>query len=113
MKRVGVSALLAGVLIASALPSANAVVTPGSKCSKVGTKQTYKGKVYTCIQLGKKLYWNNGKKVSTPKPTPKATPKATPIPTPTPTPTVKVQLEEFTFYAQRTLFEGGGNYELR
>lgn len=60
MKRIGVSALLAVALLLSALPSASAVVTPGSKCSKVGMKQTSKGKVYTCIKLGNKLYWNNG-----------------------------------------------------
>jgi hypothetical protein len=86
MKRLGASVLLAITLIASALPSANAVVTPGSKCSKAGVKQTYKGKVYTCIKLGKKLYWNNGALVvvSTPKPTPTQT--STPTPTPTPTP---------------------------
>ena len=49
----------------SALPTANAIVTPGSKCSKVGVKQTYKGKIYTCIKLGSKLYWNNGISVKT------------------------------------------------
>jgi len=60
MKRIGISALLATALLVSALPSANAVVNPGSKCSKAGVKQTYKGKIYTCIKLGSKLYWNNG-----------------------------------------------------
>ena len=42
------------------MPSSSASVTPGTKCSKVGTKQTSKGKVFTCIKLGSKLYWNNG-----------------------------------------------------
>ena len=60
MRRVWISILLIGTLILAALPSANAAVTPGSKCSKAGVKQTYKGKVYTCIKLGSKLYWNNG-----------------------------------------------------
>lgn len=59
MKRVGVSVLLAGTLILTAMPNGNAV-TPGSKCSKAGAKQIYKSKVYTCIKLGSKLYWNNG-----------------------------------------------------
>jgi hypothetical protein len=68
MKRIGVSILLAIALLASALPSASAVVTPGSKCSKAGVKQTYKGKVYTCVKLGSKLYWNNGTKVKTEAP---------------------------------------------
>ena len=73
MKRIGVSILLVATLLVSALPNANAVITPGSKCSKAGVKQTYKGKVYTCIKLGKKLYWNNGVKVTSPKPTPTPT----------------------------------------
>lgn len=60
MKRIVISLLLAVALLGSSLPSANAVVTPGSKCSKAGVKQTYKSKVYTCIKLGNKLYWNNG-----------------------------------------------------
>lgn len=74
MKRIGTAILLTTTLIVSALPSSNAAVTPGAKCSKAGMKQTYKGKVYTCIKLGKKLYWNNGTKVVTPKPT--STPSA-------------------------------------
>jgi len=65
MKRFGVSIFLAASLIVSALPTANAAVTPGSKCPKAGTKQTYNGKTYTCVKLGSKLYWNNGTKVTT------------------------------------------------
>jgi hypothetical protein len=78
MKRLGVSALLALALLGSALPNANAAVTPGSKCPKAGVKQTYKGKVYTCIKLGKKLYWNNGVRIVTSKPTPTQTASPTP-----------------------------------
>jgi hypothetical protein len=65
MKRIGVSILLVATLVVSALPSANAVAIPGSKCSKAGIKETYKGKIYTCIKLGTQLYWNNGTKIST------------------------------------------------
>lgn len=60
MKRYFGTGVVILALIVYALPSANAVVTPGSKCLKSGTKQTYKGKIYTCIKLGAKLYWNNG-----------------------------------------------------
>lgn len=63
MKRLGIAILLVSSLVVSALPVANASVTPGSKCSKAGQKQTFKGKVYTCVKLGTKLYWNNGTKV--------------------------------------------------
>ena len=63
MKRYTIAVLLALSLCVSGLPVANATITPGSKCSKAGMKQTYKGKVHTCIALGSKLYWNNGEKV--------------------------------------------------
>ncbi len=49
----------------SALPSASAAVTPGTKCSKAGIKEVYKGKTFTCIKSGQKLVWNNGVKVET------------------------------------------------
>jgi hypothetical protein len=68
MKRLGISILLVVSLLFSAIPSASAAVTPGTKCSKSGIKQTYKGKVYTCVKLGSKLYWNNGTKVKTAAP---------------------------------------------
>ena len=104
MKRIGVSALLATALLVSALPSASGVVTPGSKCSKAGLKQTYKGKVYTCIKLGKKLYWNNGIRFITPTPTPTVsvvptpTPTVSVVPTPTPTPTnLKAESSDLQF----------------
>lgn len=32
----------------------------GSSCSKVGLTQTYAGKKFTCIKLGKKLVWDKG-----------------------------------------------------
>jgi len=56
---------MAATLVISALPNANAVVTPGSKCSKAGDTQVYKGKTYTCIKSGGKLVWNKGVKVET------------------------------------------------
>jgi hypothetical protein len=71
MKRLGISILLVASLVVGALPTASAAITPGSKCSKSGIKQTYKGKIYTCIKLGSKLYWNNGVKVPVSTPSPK------------------------------------------
>ena len=91
MKRLGVSVVLIGTLILSVLPSANAAVAPGSKCSKAGVKQTYKGKVYTCIKLRNNLVWNKGvikvTPIATPKPSVAPTPKPTLVPTPTTQPT--------------------------
>ena len=81
MKKFSAGFLVCILFLLVGTSASNAAVTPGSKCSKAGMKQTYKGKTYTCIKLGKKLYWNNGTLVvvSTPKPT------ANPTPTPTPT----------------------------
>ena len=63
MKKLFIVALILSFSLSAT--SANAAVTPGSKCSKAGTKQTYKDKTYTCIKLGKKLYWDNGITFST------------------------------------------------
>jgi hypothetical protein len=72
MKRFTIATVLAASLVLSALSAAYAAVTPGSSCPKAGLKQTYKGKVYTCIKQGKKLVWSKGAVVV--KPTPKPTP---------------------------------------
>jgi hypothetical protein len=81
-------------------------ITPGATCKKVGQVQTYKGKKFTCIKMGKKLFWDNGIKLtsksnsSTPSPKPSPSLVPTPVPstssaptptskpTPTPTPTL-------------------------
>lgn len=71
-----------------------AKVTPWTVCNKLNSQEIYKGKIYTCIKLGKKLYWNNGVRFSvvpsaTPTPQTRVTslPSSTPTPTPTLTPT--------------------------
>ena len=99
MKRlVGYLLVILFTLSVSA-PLAHSAVTPGSKCSKTGVKQVFRGKTYTCIKLGKKLYWNNGvvvKVTSLPSPTvtviaipsPAPTVTVTAIPSPAPTVTV-------------------------
>lgn len=58
MKRLSV-ALLLFTLIPNQISFA-AKVTPGTACKKIGTQEVYKGKIFTCIKLGKKLYWDNG-----------------------------------------------------
>ena len=86
MKRFALPVLVALSLIVSTMPVSSAAVTSGTKCSKAGVKQNYKGKVFTCVKLGSKLYWNNGvKKIN---PSPKQTPQ--PEATPTPSPSVSV-----------------------
>lgn len=37
-----------------------AKVIPGSTCKRVNQQKIHKGKVFKCIKLGKKLYWDNG-----------------------------------------------------
>lgn len=37
-----------------------AKVIPGTKCLIEGEQQVFKKKTYTCIKLGKRLFWDNG-----------------------------------------------------
>lgn len=53
-------------------------VTPGTTCKKSGAQEVYKGKIYTCIKLGKKLYWNNGKVIKQVSATPSSSPSSSP-----------------------------------
>ena len=59
MKRA-IFILILGGFVCASLPEASASIAPGSKCSKAGMKSVYKNKSYTCIKLGKNLYWDNG-----------------------------------------------------
>jgi hypothetical protein len=43
----------------------SAAVKAGAKCEVVGQIKVKKSKEFTCIKLGKKLYWNNGVKLLT------------------------------------------------
>ena len=63
MKRNAFALLMTLSLIVSAIPGASAVVTPGSKCSKVGINQTFNGLTYTCKKAGSKLVWSQGVKL--------------------------------------------------
>ena len=77
--------------------SANASVTPGNICKKLGTTTLLFGKKYTCIKSGKKLVWSKGVLIvkqspsASPSPTPSLSPAPLPTtsqaPRPTPTPT--------------------------
>ena len=73
-------------LVVSLTQSANAAskITPGSICKKVNQQSIYKKKIYTCIKLGKKLYWDNGAAYKIERPTPIAPQSAKPIASPTP-----------------------------
>jgi hypothetical protein len=59
-----IALLTLSILITPMAPTQAAMkITPGTKCSKAGLTQLYSGKNYSCIKLGKNLYWNNGVKV--------------------------------------------------
>jgi len=64
MKRL--SCILVFLLVLGVPTAYAATITPGTACKSAGQKATFKGKSYTCIKLGKKLFWNNG--VPTKKP---------------------------------------------
>jgi hypothetical protein len=59
-KHLVLSLLSLSLLISLSFPTIAAAVIPGSTCNKAGIKQVYKKKTFTCIKLGKKLYWDNG-----------------------------------------------------
>lgn len=81
--RKALAALTVLVLAISPLQSSTAATAKaGATCTKAGASSTVNGIKYTCVKSGKKLVWDKGVKVVTPKPS------ATPTPTPTPTPTV-------------------------
>lgn len=107
MKSILATCLVA--LLAFSPPLAIAAkVTPGDSCKKVGQKQVYKKKVYKCIKLGKRLYWNNGKSIL-PSPFPSISSTVSQTPSPSPSPTSTKVLETFSFIYRHTLVNGGGD----
>ena len=48
------------LLLAGSVVVANAAVKQGAKCTKVGKIQTVKGKTFTCLKSGNKLFWARG-----------------------------------------------------
>lgn len=59
--RLVIAIFLTLSLVISGLTVVQASVISGSKCSNVGTKKLYEGRIYTCVKLGNGLSWNNGK----------------------------------------------------
>jgi hypothetical protein len=53
--------LLAVVLIIGPIPVVDASTIAGTPCKKAGTTKVVSSKKHNCIQLGQKLYWDNGK----------------------------------------------------
>ena len=51
------------------MEAGNSAVKTGATCSKAGQTTLLSGKKFTCVKVGKKLQWNNGVIVQSPKPT--------------------------------------------
>lgn len=80
-KSIFVFLIIAGLINLTPFASAASKITPGSICKKVNQQVIYKNKIYTCIKLGKKLYWDNGRSyVLNPTPTASAIVSASPTP---------------------------------
>jgi M6 family metalloprotease-like protein len=86
MRSRGYVALAVVLVLAIATPLNAAAPKSGAKCVKKGATATSTGKLFTCIQSGKKLVWNKGVPIK----------KSTPVVTPTPTPTTTVINYELT-----------------
>ena len=98
MRRRGHIAIGVVLLLTLTTPLNAAAPKAGAKCTKKNATVKSSGKLFTCIQSGKKLIWNKGVAIPKPTPTPSPSPsKPTAIgdpigavgstSTPTPTPT--------------------------
>lgn len=92
MRKAFALLVLSSFVFANLSPAHAVTPRAGATCKKLGAKETFKGREFTCIKKGSKRVWNRGVVVRKParptiSPTPRVTPSATPSPTPSPTPT--------------------------
>jgi hypothetical protein len=66
MKRILTTVVAFALFFSLSLSGTFAADVAGTKCVKVGSIKDFKGKRFTCIKLGKNLYWNNGKTIAKP-----------------------------------------------
>ena len=100
MRRRGYLALAVALAMTLTSPLYAAAPKAGAKCTKKSATATSGGKLFTCIQSGKKLVWNKGVAIKKPTPVAKPTPTASPTPinvpmpvaTPTPAPSASLSL---------------------
>lgn len=64
MKRIVTILAAIGLVMTTSTSSSFPAELAGTKCAKVGLTKTLSGKKFTCIKLGRNLYWNNGAKIS-------------------------------------------------
>lgn len=104
MRKWGVLAITATMLLTLSSPLNAAAPKAGAKCSKAGATSISAGKKFTCVKSGTKLVWNKGVVVKkpapvstvspTPSPIPTATPSITPTPSATPTPKAPTSFDD-------------------
>lgn len=64
MKKLASLSVILTLLIMEITYVQAAAPKSGAACIKVGSTQTFAGKKFTCIKVGKKLLWNNGVKIN-------------------------------------------------
>lgn len=80
MRKLAIPAVLLFAIGLIVIPSANgaAAIKPGAACPYQFENKTYKGKMYTCVKVGKKWVWDKGvvskQSASSPSPTPSPSP---------------------------------------
>ncbi len=88
MRRGGYLALAVALAMTLTSPLYAAAPKAGAKCTKKSATATSGGKLFTCIQSGKKLVWNKGVAIKKPMPVASPTPTTSPTPINKPTPTI-------------------------
>ena len=114
MRRRGQIAIGVVLLLTLTTPLNAAAPKAGAKCTKKNSTATSSGKLFTCIQSGKKLIWNKGVVISKPTPMPSPSPSkptaigdpigavgSTPTPSPTPTTTLTAPKDFDDLYENR------------
>ena len=84
MRKLISAALVGAISLVPISMSDASTIKPGTSCSKAGSKQTQKNKIFTCVKVKGKLLRNSGVAVKT-NPSDKAKPAATPSPSAAPT----------------------------
>ena len=89
--------ILSGVALLANPLAAEAAQVPTLKCTRVGQTIIWRNKKYTCVKSGKKLVWDKGVAIASPKPsaTPTAAPTTPAAPSSAPRPAYTPPPEEF------------------
>jgi len=86
--------ILSGITLLANPLAAEAAQVPSLKCTRVGQTVIWRNRKYTCVRSGKKLVWDKGVAIATPKPSTTPTTSPTP-PTSAPRPAYTPPPKEF------------------